>query len=401
MALTSPKNSPKRALLTGVGLSAFLTFTHGTNDAFTSMLAALLPTLQERFLLSETALALLVATLSFGSSVTQPLFGALSDRLGRRLLGGLGVILSSSLLSLMGVAPSVYLLFGLLLVGGLGSAAFHPSATSMARAAAGGNKGLAVGIFSAGGTVGLALGPLVIGALIVNDLLPFSPWLMVPGVLLGVLMMLFVPKQERAPRQSRPKLFDIDLFRGPVGALCLSGVLRSLSYVTFINAVSLWLVNVRGLDREDPTLFWTLTVFNFAAGLGGILAGALSARMGRRGLTVGAMLLAVPLLFLIFWLPAPSVLFFVAVALAGALTNAPVPLLIVSAQDLAPHAVATATGMLMGLTWGSAGVLYIFIGRLQETLGITAAMSLSYLFLIPAAALAFYVMSKNRHALTE
>ena len=400
MALTSsPKR--KRVVLTGLGLSAFLTFTHGTNDAFTSMLAALLPTLQERFLLSETALALLVATLSFGSSVTQPLFGALSDRLGRRLLGALGVIFSSALLSLMGVAPSVYVLFGLLLVGGLGSAAFHPAATSMARAAAGGNKGLAVGIFSAGGTVGLALGPLIIGALIVNDLLPFSPWLMVPGLVLGALLYVFVPPQERAQKSARPKLFDINLFRGPVGALCLSGVLRSLSYVTFINAVSLWLVNVRGLGREDPTLFWTLTIFNFAAGMGGILAGALSVRLGRRGLTVGAMLLAVPLLFLIFWLPTPSLLFFVVVALAGALTNAPVPLLIVSAQDLAPHAVATATGMLMGLTWGSAGVLYIFIGRLQEVFGITAAMGLSYLFLIPAAALAFWVLSQNRSALAD
>lgn len=395
MAVTT---HPKRALLSGVGLSTFLVVVHGTNDAFTSMLAALLPTLQARFLLSETALALLVATLSFGSSVTQPLFGAISDRLGRRLVGALGIILSSSLLSLMAVAPSVWVLVGLLLIGGLGSAAFHPAGTSMARGAAGQNKGLAVGIFSAGGTVGLALGPLIIGFFIANDLLPFSPWLMVPGVVLGVLMYFVVPPQERSRGKKRPKLFDVALFTGPVGVLCLSGILRSLSYVTFINAVPLWLVHEAGLGHDDAFLFWTLTVFNFSAGMGGILAGALAARFGRRVLVVGAMLAAVPVLFSIFMLPAPSVFFLGAVALAGALTNAPVPLLIVSAQDLAPHAVATATGMLMGLTWGSAGVLYIGVGYLQETFGITAAMSLSYLFLIPAAALAFWMLTRHADA---
>ncbi|MBS3967245.1 MAG: hypothetical protein KGZ60_08350, partial [Truepera sp.] len=70
MAVLPP---PKRWLLTGGGLAVFLTAVHATNDAFTSMLAALLPTLQLQFGLSETVLALLVATLSFSSSVTQPL----------------------------------------------------------------------------------------------------------------------------------------------------------------------------------------------------------------------------------------------------------------------------------------------------------------------------------------
>src|SRR3712207_8661913 len=43
---------------------------------------------------SETVLALLVATLSFSSSVTQPLFGALSDRFGPRSLAAFGLVLS-------------------------------------------------------------------------------------------------------------------------------------------------------------------------------------------------------------------------------------------------------------------------------------------------------------------
>lgn len=75
------------------------------------------------------------------------------------------------------------------------------------------------------------------------------------------------------------------------------------------------------------------------------------------------------------------------------------PLLIVSAQDLAPQAVATASGMLMGLTVGVAGVLYVGIGRLQEAIGLAPAMGLSYLTLAPAAALAFTVLTRYRAAL--
>ncbi len=67
-------------------------------DTFASMLTALLPTLQVRFGLTESALALLVATLSFSTSVTQPFLGAVADRYGARLAGALGIVLVTSLL---------------------------------------------------------------------------------------------------------------------------------------------------------------------------------------------------------------------------------------------------------------------------------------------------------------
>src|SRR5690625_6771907 len=86
-----------------------------------------------------------------------PMFGAIADRVRRRTVGALGVMTSSAVLSLMGIAPNPWLLLLLLLLGGLGSAAFHPAGTGMARDAARGKGGLAVGLFSAGGTLGLAL----------------------------------------------------------------------------------------------------------------------------------------------------------------------------------------------------------------------------------------------------
>ena len=157
-----------RILLTGIGLAVFLAVAHTLTDTFASMLTALLPTLQVRFGLSESTLALLVAMLSFSTSVTQPFLGALADRYGARLISAVGIVLVTALLSLMSIAPTLPLLFALLFVGGLGSAAFHPAGTSLARAAYPQNTGLAVSLFGAGGTLGLALGPIVVLAVVAS-----------------------------------------------------------------------------------------------------------------------------------------------------------------------------------------------------------------------------------------
>ncbi|MFN2322685.1 MAG: MFS transporter [Trueperaceae bacterium] len=382
-----------------IGLSGLLVAVHATNDAFTSMLAALLPTLQVRFGLTETLLAVLVATLSFSSSVTQPLFGGVADRYGRRLMASLGVATSSVVLSLMAVAPSPVWLFVLLLFGGLGSAAFHPAGTALARGLGGSRKGLAVSLFSSGGTLGMALGPLAIGSLAMAGRLDLSPWLMVPGVVGAVALYLVMPAQPRPPRTQRPKLFDVALLRGPVGLLALAGILRSISFVTFANAMPLWLVGPRGFAPDAAIVFWTLATFTSAAGAGGIISGALERRLPRQFLITGSMLGALVPLGLLFVVPVGSVGYFACVALAGALVNGGLPLMIVAAQDLAPHAVGAASGLMMGFTWGVAGVLYIGIGALQEVLGVQTAMVLSFLTLIPGAILAYAVLQRNRAAI--
>ncbi len=307
-AAKSARHTPvaRRVVLTGGALAAFLTVGHTTIDIFPSMITALLPLIQARFRLTETVLAFLVATLAFSSSLIQPLVGALADRLGRRRVGALGLILTAALLSLVGVAPTTPVLWGLLLVGGLGSAAFHPVGASIARTAGGRHAGLAVGLFTTGGTIGVA--------------------------------------------------------------------------------------------RDAPLIGWTLTAFSLAAALGGIGGAALGARVRRQALIPGAMLLALAPLLALFSLRPGTPLYFLAVVLAGGLINAGAPLLVVSAQDLAPRAVAAASGMLMGFSAGAAGVLYLGIGRLQELIGLAPAMRLAYLTLIPGAVVVWAVLTRYRAA---
>ena len=86
----------------------------------------------------------------------------------------------------------------------------------------------------------------------------------------------------------------------------------------------------------------------------------------------------------------------VLVILAGALVNAGMPMLIVSAQDLAPKAAVAAAGMLMGFSAGVAGLVYVGIGRLQEALGLTPAIMIGYLALLLGAIVATVAIKPHR-----
>lgn len=388
-------NAPTRRLtLAGGTLAAFLTTAHLTTDALTSTFTALLPTIQDQFSLSETALATLVALLSLSSLVMQPLLGSLSDRFDARLVSSLGVILCTSLLSLIAVAPTILALAALLVVGGFGSAAFHPAASTLAREAGGRRVELTVSLFSAGGTLGIALGPVLVLSVIAARGLDFAPWLMVPGVVVGVLLYLVAPSKHIQTETPRAPLVGTGLLVGPVGLLCLIGVFSSIAVVTFSSAMPLWLVAENGVARDDPLIGWTLATFSSAAALGGIMAGVLSSRFSRRLLISGSMLLALAPLLGVFALEPGVPAWYLTVAMAGMLTTAGLPLMLVTAQDLAPHAVATASGMLMGLTAGTAGLLYIGVGRLQASIGLAPAMTLTYMTLIPGALMALLVLSR-------
>jgi MFS transporter, FSR family, fosmidomycin resistance protein len=386
-------------LHTSSGLAAFLALSHLMTDAVTGTFLALLPSLQARFALSETTLAFLAATLSFSASITQPFFGALADRFGRRQVGALGMLLSVTLLGLITIAPRVEVLFGLLLVGGLGSAAFHPAMAGLVRTTTRSHGELAVGFFSAAGTVGMAIGPVLILLVVADRGLDVAPWLMLPGLLVA-LALLITPTHYTPASEGRPpaQFIDARLLAGPVGWLSLTGVLGTLAYLTFSHTMPLWLVRAHGAAPASAVIGWTLASFSLAAAAGGMAAGVLARRIGI-GWLISATLALAPLpLWGVLVLPPGTLVYYLAVVLAGALVNAGLPLMIVKAQDLAPHAVGTVSGMLMGFSAGVASLLYIGVGRLRELWGLEAAMALSYAVLFPAAALAWYTLRGERAA---
>jgi len=111
---------------------ALLSSGHMATDFANGALPALLPFLKERFSLSYTAVGGVVLASQASSSLVQPLFGLWSDRRGAMWLLPAGVALAGVGIALAADAPSYWLVVLLVLVSGLGSAAFHPEGSKFA-----------------------------------------------------------------------------------------------------------------------------------------------------------------------------------------------------------------------------------------------------------------------------
>src|SRR5712692_6605149 len=147
---------------------ALLAAAHFSIDAYSSFFSPLLPLLVTRLHLSLTRVGALVALASVASSFSQPLFGFLSDRVHRPWFVAVGPPVAALFLSAIGLAPSFGGLVALLVLGGIGVAAFHPQAAVLASGLST-SRSLAMSVFVTGGTLGFSLGPLyavsVVGSL--------------------------------------------------------------------------------------------------------------------------------------------------------------------------------------------------------------------------------------------
>jgi FSR family fosmidomycin resistance protein-like MFS transporter len=368
---------------------------HTVNDAILAILGALLPTLQERFDAGPTLLAVIVAVFWVSSSVTQPVFGALAEDIGLRLVGSLGVLMAATFLSLIGVAGSVWLVFVLLVIGGLGSAALHRVGTTIAGSVAT-NRTLGVRLFTAGGMIGFALGPVLILYLVSEFGAGATVWLMAPGLLLGAAGAVLLPQWGPHPRRPLRRLFDWTLVRSPVGLLAVSGTFSALAFITFTSSVPIWLVRDHGYAADAALIGWTLFVFAAAGGLGSIVGGFLAPRLGPLVTIVGSLATTLVPLVTVTNAEPGRALFLVATALAGVLIYVPVPALITTAQDFAPNAPAT---RFRDAPWHGLGARRRAptsgLGRVQEAVGLGAGITVGFSMVLPAALIALIVLLRH------
>ncbi len=171
----------RRALFTFSGA-------HFLNDLVTTgMVPALVVMYKHALHLNYTQSTLIVLVSYFTSSVTQPVFGMLTDRKPRVWLFSLGVFLSIAGLSLTAIVPSLPWLLVFIALSGFGSGVFHPEASRGTHFASGYKKGLAQAIFQVGGNAGQAFGPLMIPLFLVHTGIHGLIWLL-PVALLSLIL---------------------------------------------------------------------------------------------------------------------------------------------------------------------------------------------------------------------
>ncbi len=360
------------------------TVAHFLNDFFLSFLGPLLPLVVQTFHLSLALAGLLATTLTTSSALSQPLFGALADRLRRPVFVVLGPALSVTAMGLLGLAPSYGALLALLLLAGTGTASFHPQGAAVAGRAGARARGGALSIFVAGGELGYAVGPLASTAAVSAWGLRATAGLAVGGlVLCGLLARSLPAHRPSADGRPSPAPLRADLAgaAGPLALLWLIVVLRSVlitAYQTFLPL----LLHQRGgsLVAGGAAVF----AFGGVGALGGISGGFLADRIGRRRTLILSLVVPVPLLLAFLRTSGPWA--YVWLAAGGAAVYLSAAVTIVMAQELLPRRAGMASSIVMGLAWGTAGLSLTGVGALADAVGLDRTLAGIVLLVVPALA---------------
>ena len=354
-----------------------------------------------RFDLSIADAAVLTTTLAVSAALAQPLFGHLSDLRGRRILIAGGPAATGAFLSMMGLASNFGMLILLLVLGGLGSAAFHPAAAATAaRVTAGRGSGLRHAVFSFGGAAGYAAGPLL-AVLGVGWRGLEGLWVaMLPALVLAGALWFALPAdpvRDGVVRRPRPAATDgphptrrrrtAALFAGPIALVFGISALTAFVQLVFLTMEP---IVMAGAGKSETAGAAALTLYLGAQAAGTLTGGWLADRVDRRNLLVAITLLSFPAYFLAFWFPPGSASSLGFVAMAGALGMAVLPPIVVIAQEAAPGRAALNSGIVMGLAWATGSILVLGAGVLGDALGARVAALLCTPVVLAATALALH-----------
>jgi MFS transporter, FSR family, fosmidomycin resistance protein len=357
---------------------------HMATDFAGGALPALLPFFRDKFSLSYTLAAALVLGSTFASSIIQPLFGIWSDRRGAMWLLPAGAALAGIGIALAADAPSYGLVFGLVVVSGVGVAAFHPEGSKFASFVSGQKRASGMSYFNIGGNMGYALGPLVATALVLWLGLKGGLLLMIPGLAAAVVLL----AQQAYLRGFIPERVEGSVAEGvdrPWAMANLLGVVafRTTAWFGLLVFVPLWEVSLGHSKAAGGRL---LALMLLSGGIGTLVLGPLADRYGRR-LVLRASIAAMPPLILVF-IAVGGVPGAIALALVGACTVGTFGVTIVLAQEYLPRQIGLASGLSVGFAIGLGGIAAVALGVIADSVSLQAALYVCALAPIPGIFLA-------------
>lgn len=346
-----------------------LSTAHFTIDGYSSFLAPLLPLLVAKLKLSLGDVGLLVAMASCASSLSQPLFGAWSDRLARPWFVVVGPLTTALFMTSIGVAPSFATLIALVMVAGIGSAAFHPQA-AMLVARSRERAPFAMSVFVTAGTLGLAVGPLAAVGLATSLGLDRVWIAAAPGLLVALLTLRFLGfAPAKTARGDRPRLAELRPVARPLLLIYGCTVFRTMVSYGFQVFVPLLLHREGASLREGGAV---VAAFLAGGGVGALIGGWSAERWGGRPVLLASFALALPLYATFVLVRGP--LGVVALVLGQVVLQLSTPVNVLLGQSLSPRHASTIASLLMGAAWGMGQLLAAPAGALGDAVGLRPAL---------------------------
>jgi FSR family fosmidomycin resistance protein-like MFS transporter len=351
-----------------------LSLVHFSGDFYSSFINPLFPVFMDRMGLSLVQVGLLAGISRFLMFIVQPMSGYWADRHPSRSFILIGLLMPILFIPLAGRTTGFYGLLFCIIIGSTGSSLFHPPVTGMVPLYAGRKLGLAMSIYNTAGTLAFGVGPIFITWYVARFGLSAMPATMAIGLMIWIYFYWVLPQPRGDDMAQYGFLETLRQTLGrvwqPILLIWIVMVMRSLvgqSLMTFMPV--LWVQQGHSIVSAG-ILF---SIFTLSGTVAGVICGHLSDRMGYKRLLWITHGLMTP--FLLVFLLVSGKWIYPATILAGGFNLASLPLGVVMAQKIAPRGRSMVASLMMGLAFGTGGILAPIVGKLGDIYTIRSVLT--------------------------
>jgi FSR family fosmidomycin resistance protein-like MFS transporter len=347
---------------------------HFVHDAYPAFTGVMLPLLIDKLGLTIGQAGAMASGIKW-TTLLQVVMGYFADKVDSRYLVIAAPAVTAISVSCIGLAPSYFAVFALLLVAGVSHASFHPASASVVTRVSGSRWGRGMSYFMTGGELGRALGPLFIAAVLTAVGLEWAWLALIPGVLASIFLYGRLRGAGTVRFHHPPGAVRESLRKGRRGILplCVAVVFRSISH----NAIATFVPTLAVLNGADIAYAGgAVAAYEVGGTLGAFAGGILSDRWGRKAVLAVGLVGGLPPLAASLFL-APSAAQLLALAIGGFFILSSSAVHLVSMQELMPDNRSLATGIFYFMTTAGAIITMIGIGSLADRTSLRTAMSVA------------------------
>lgn len=356
---------------------------HLSCDVNGGALPAILPFLITNYGFNYQAAAGLMFAFSCLSSIIQPVFGYLSDRISKPWFIPLGVLLAGGGLAAIGFLQHYWAIFAAVVVSGVGAALFHPEGARYANKVSGAAKGTGLSIFSMGGNSGFVVGPILavaaIGAFGMRGTVVFGGLALIMVLILlyqishldGPTTPAAAGAAKAAGKTEQDPPHESENNWREFSKLTVAIVARSILFVGFNTFIPLYWIHVFGQSKSAGAI--ALTCFCTFGVISNFIGGLLSDRFGYLRIIRFSYLLMIPVTIL-FALQSNRYAAFALLLPLGFSLYAPFSSMVVLGQKYLAKNIGFASGVTLGLATSMGGVVAPLLGWVADTYGLPQAI---------------------------
>jgi DHA1 family multidrug resistance protein-like MFS transporter len=260
----------------------------------------ILPFYVENLGAGGTELGFLVASYAVMRLVCGPIWGSLSDRVGRKPILMIGILGYAVTMVWFGLADELWMLFAARILSGVLSSATAPTTMAyISDSTPEKERSGGMGLLGAASGIGTIVGP-ALGGLLAGKSLSL-PFFIAAGMSLLALLLAWwflpesLPKESRRKGQSDEGILDVRLWlqaiRSPIGILFTLTFISTSGLMIYASVFGLYALDRYGFGPEEVGVMMMVLGLVSAIGQGG-LAGPLTRRWGEAAIIKAGMLAA-------------------------------------------------------------------------------------------------------------